>query len=152
MPGSIARVPFAILLIAALVAGCAAPLPSPAAPKLVCGWRVAQSECSAIESLVLEQVPVARQATAIVMADVCYGTQACPLGLHVVVALVVPRDSAVNYPTWPPTYFVENNSPKGDPSPLATTVTPWLAPVWPAFVALLRSAGFSDSLSPSPMP
>ena len=127
----------AVALLLAVLAGCATPVPSPTVPKLVCG-RVDPADCSAVEALVTQQVPFVARATAIVMDDVCQPGEACPIGLHVLVAILMPRDPTVSYASWPPTYFAESNSPD-----LPMTLVPWSSPLPALFTTLLQSAGFS---------
>jgi hypothetical protein len=136
--------------------GCATPAPSPTAlppptpPKLVCG-RVDPADCAAIEALLIQQVPAAAHATTIAMDDSCQQGEACPIGLHVLVAILIPKDPAVDYATWPPTYFAVNNEPTASDSP--TELVAWTRPLPGAFIDLLNSVGFGlPTPTPSPTP
>lgn len=135
-------------LLCVLLVGCAAPAPSPAPPQLVCG-RVDPADCTAIEVLLIQQVPAAAHATTIAMDDSCQQGQACPIGLHVLVALLIPRDPTVDHSTWPPTYFAVNNDPT--PSGNSTELRPWTQPLPARFINLLNSVGFGLP-TPTPSP
>lgn len=112
-----------------------APSSSPASSRLVCG-RIEPAACLEVEALVRQQLPFAAQATAIVMDSVCQPGDLCKFGFAAVVSIIVPKDPAVDYAFWPPTYSVSGTS---GPSSLQ----PWSGPLPAAFATLLQSAGFS---------
>jgi hypothetical protein len=111
------------------------PSSSAASSQLVCG-RIEPAACLEVEALVRQELPFAAQATAIVMDYVCQPGDLCKFSFAAVVSIVVPRDPAVDYAYWPPTYSVTGTS---GPS----TLQPWNGPLPGTFATLLRSAGFS---------
>lgn len=144
----------AAAVLCLLLAGCATPQPSPTPPgpsivpatsaqspssapttKLVCG-QIAQGDCSKVETMVQSQFPFAANASAIVMDHLCQPGERCSVGFSAIVSVLIPRDPAVDYAYWPPTYLVSGLSGP-------ETLHPWVNPLPAAFSTLLRSAGFS---------